>query len=72
MSEAEIVMLTRKEACQFLARLGYRVSPARLSNMANNNNAGGGPPFYRIHQKTVRYRPDDLKSWLDARTRRIA
>jgi predicted DNA-binding transcriptional regulator AlpA len=28
---------------------------------------GGGPPYVRISHRCVRYRPEDLDAWLEAR-----
>ena len=64
--------LTRKQAADYLASLGYSsISAKSLANMASNNNAGKGPPFTRIGWKTVRYEKSDLKKWLEARVERI-
>lgn len=65
-------MLTRKEAAAYLRTLGYSVSPDYLCNLAAKDNAGGGPPFYRIHQKVIRYKRGEVKDWLQSRMRRIA
>lgn len=74
MSETEksTSWLSRKEVAQLLATLGYRVSPERLSNMANNNNAGNGPPYFRFGPKTIRYREDEVRAWLEKRMERVA
>lgn len=73
MSDSEkAVWLTRKEACQFLASLGYRVSPERLANLAMNNNAAGGPPFCRYGAKVIRYEQSKVRKWLEQRTEHVA
>lgn len=64
-------ILTRKQAAQFLATLGYPITPGHLGNLASNNNARRGPPYTRIGWKTVRYREDDLAAWYNARAVRV-
>lgn len=63
--------LTRKQAANYLATLGYSLSPDRLGKMAERGNAGGGPPFTKYSARVVRYRRSDLKDWLDARAKRF-
>ena len=64
--------LSRKEASRFLETLGCPISPGSLTNFAANGNARGGPPYYKVGKRVVRYHPDDLTAWAKARTLRIA
>ncbi len=62
--------LSRKEASRFLSEIGCPVAVQTLANMAVKNNERHGPPFYRFGNK-VRYKADDLQSWVDAKAERV-
>lgn len=62
--------LKRKDAARYLGSLGYTISPGRLGNLGLHNNRDGGPPFTRFNQKSVRYNVQDLRAWLEARSKR--
>jgi hypothetical protein len=64
--------LDRKECAAYLTALGLRISVGTLGNMASNNNAGGGPPFYRTRWNRVSYRPTEVADWAKNQTKRIA
>ena len=36
--------------------------------LADMRRRGGGPPFYRVGRRAVRYRLGDLREWVAART----
>jgi hypothetical protein len=36
--------------------------------LADLRRRGGGPPFYRVGKRAVRYRLGDLRAWVAART----
>jgi len=36
--------------------------------LADMRRRGGGPPFYRVGKRAVRYRLGDLRAWVAART----
>lgn len=55
--------LTRKEAAEYLGKLGCPITVAYLERMAVDNNAGNGPPFTRTRWRLVRYRRSDLDAW---------
>lgn len=55
--------LNRKEAANFLTKLGCPISARTLEKMASNGNAGKGPPFTRFRWKTVSYAKADLIAW---------
>lgn len=55
--------MSRKEAANYLTRLGCRISAKTLANMASNNNAGKGPSYTRIRWGLVQYKRDDLDEW---------
>lgn len=63
--------LTRKEAANYLTSLGYRLSAKSLANLASNDNALKGPPFYRYGWRTIRYDREDLQKWFEARVKRV-
>jgi len=63
--------LDRKECAAYLTALGRPISTHRLSNMASNNNAGKGPPLYRISWTRVRYKSIEVKNWAISQMRRI-
>lgn len=64
--------LTRGECAEFLRLQGMRVSERHLANLAANNNAGEGPPFYRTRWTKVFYSREEVVTWLQAHTVRIA
>lgn len=64
--------LSRKEAARYLTALGYRITAKTLGNLANNNNAGDGPPYTRCGWKTVTYDRADVDAWAKARMVKIA
>jgi len=53
-------LLDERQAAQTL-----NLSPKTLQKW---RVVGGGPPFVKLNA-AVRYRPEDLQAWLDARTR---
>jgi len=55
--------LDRKECAAYLTALGHRISPSRLANLASKDNAGRGPPFYRIRWSRVAYKPTEVADW---------
>lgn len=63
--------LTRKDAANYLATLGYAISADHLRNLAANNNRKNGPPYYRIRRQTIRYKREDLQKWLKSKTTRV-
>ena len=62
--------LTRKQAVDYLQRRGVQISYGYLANMANNNNSGGGPSFYKDGGRAL-YTRDDLEEWRRKRLRRV-
>lgn len=71
MAESEPVeFLTRKQAAHYLRRRGIQTSYRHLNNLALNNNAGGGPPFYKDGNRAL-YTRDDLEEWRRKRLRRV-
>ena len=64
-------LLNRKEASAYLEKLGIKLSPGTLANMASNNNAGKGPAFLRLRWSTVRYRKEDLEVWVNRHSQRV-
>jgi hypothetical protein len=36
--------------------------------LADMRRKGGGPPFYRVGRRAVRYRLGDVRAWVSART----
>jgi hypothetical protein len=81
MSLSDDGWLTRKEAARFLSnQCDHPISPQTLANMACNNNAGDGPPFYRTGSRKTRwgsgpngvfYKVEDLRAWAQGRVQRI-
>lgn len=63
--------LNRKEAANFLTKLGCPISARTLEKMASNNNAGKGPPFTRYRWKTVTYLRTDLMDWANKEMVRV-
>ena len=64
----------RKEAAEYLTRIGIPISAKTLTNMAvreNTGQSGGGPPFYKTSWKTVFYLESDLIAWASVRVRRV-
>lgn len=64
--------LTRGECAEFLRLQGLRMSERHLGNLAANNNAGGGPPFYRTRWNKVFYNRAHVVEWLKAEAKFIA
>lgn len=64
-STTEKPWLSRKEAAQYLESINCPVSPQTLANLAANGNARG-PKFYKIMERRVRYKVEDLASWAKA------
>jgi hypothetical protein len=60
--------LTRGECAEFLKAQGLRMSDRHLANLAANNNAGGGPPFYRTRWSKVFYNRLEVIEWLKKET----
>lgn len=69
--QPEQQMLTRKQAAYWLTMRGCITSAKTLTNLASNNNAGKGPPFYRMGWRSVGYLEADLDAWRRQRMRRI-
>lgn len=69
---ADKQFLSRKEAARFLTSIGYPISDRTLERMANNNNAGNGPPYKRYRWRTVSYDRQDLIAWAEKNTTRVA
>ena len=63
--------LTRKECSTYLKEIGCALSVGRLANLASNNNAGGGPPFYRTRWSRVYYRREEVRVWAADQTERV-
>lgn len=55
-------LLTTKEAAE---RLG--MSPATLETWRSRGY--GGLPYVQVTPKTIRYRDEDLRAWVEARTK---
>jgi hypothetical protein len=64
-------VLSRKEASEYLASLGWPVAHQTLANMASNNNALKGPPFVRFRWNRVAYRREDLDEWVRRQSTKI-
>jgi hypothetical protein len=56
--------LNRKEAADFLTKLGYRTAPATLAKLAS---IGGGPIFESFGRKPL-YTPSNLLAWVAAKS----
>lgn len=63
--------MSRKEAANYLTRIGFPISARVLEKKAANNNAGKGPPFDRLGWKRVRYAKADLDDWAKRETVRV-
>ena len=64
--------IDRKECAAYLNALGVPISASRLASLAVNNNAGKGPPFYKVNTwNRVRYRPIEVADWAKARLVRV-
>ena len=70
--QPEKEMLLRKEAANYLQSKGCRITAKTLTNMASNNNAGQGPPYFRMRWNAVRYKRRDLDAWCEREIERIA
>lgn len=51
--------LTRKEAAEFLARIGL---PVTINGLHKYAHTGGGPPYRMFGNRSV-YLPSELKQW---------
>lgn len=69
---ASPVWLTRAEAAEYLTGIGCPIKERTLQKMAEDENAGGGPPFTRSGWRTVRYEQADLDTWANKRKRKIS
>ena len=56
--------LTRREASDYLTRLGYKVASSTLAKYATI----GGGPVYELFGRHPRYRPPNLRAWIAARS----
>lgn len=63
-------LYTRKQAAEYLRRRGCSISYNTLTNMASNQNASGGPSFYKDGGRAV-YAQVDLDQWRRQRLRRV-
>ena len=63
--------LTRKEAADYLNKIGCCVSPRLLEKLAVNNNAGKGPAFRRVRERIIRYRRGELDTWAYRHTKDV-
>ena len=63
-------LLNRKEAVRYLRDRGCAISYGHLVNLNANQNAKGGPSFYKDGQRAV-YSVVDLELWRRKRLRRI-
>ena len=63
--------LNRKQAADYLSRVGCPLSYRALEYLARNGNAGNGPPFTKINAKGLRYHQDDLREWANKTARRF-
>jgi hypothetical protein len=70
-SKPEKDFLNRKEAANYLTRIGYPIAPQTLAKYACNNNAGGGPSFSRQSWKSIVYARADLDDWRRRRAVRV-
>lgn len=64
-STRQLLRLNRKQAAEFLTRLGYGTTPSRLAKMASICNG----PCYRIWGRSVLYDPIELLAWAQGRER---
>jgi len=62
--------LDRKSAARYLAELGFPLAPGTLANMAQNRNAGNGPPFTYFRNK-IRYKKSEIEGWLRTQMRSV-
>lgn len=56
--------LSRQDAAQFLAEMGY---PVAVSTLAKYATIGGGPVFESFGRKPL-YKPKDLLAWIAERS----
>ena len=59
--------LSRQECADFLRVQGLRMSDRHLRNLAANNNAGGGPPYFRVRWNKVFYYRLEVINWLKSK-----
>ncbi len=64
--------LSRGECSAYLETLGLKIGVGALANLAANNNARKGPPFYRTGWTRVYYKRTDVELWAKRKTERIA
>ena len=64
--------LTRQECAEFLRLHGLRMSERHLGNLAANNNAGKGPPYYRTRWSKVFYSRLEVVDWILRETEHVA
>lgn len=55
--------LTRGQTAEYLRAQGMRCSERHLANLAANNNAGNGPPYYRTRWTKVFYSREEVAKW---------
>lgn len=53
-------MLSRKEAAEHLAALGFPVAPSTLARLAAKRQ---GPPYTRFLWRIVTYKRTDVEAW---------
>lgn len=63
-------VMPRKEAVRYLRERGYSATSATLRNLAMNNNARKGPPFYVVRGRAS-YKREELDAWLAANMKRV-
>ncbi|MDP9351636.1 MAG: helix-turn-helix domain-containing protein [Chloroflexota bacterium] len=61
MEDRTKLLLTEEQAA---AALGFT-----RRFLQNRRVTGDGPPFCRISARAIRYRPEDLETWIQARMR---
>lgn len=64
--------LTRAEAAEYLTGIGVPIKERTLAKYAEDDNAGGGPPFTRSGWRSIRYEKVDLDAWAAKKKRKIA
>jgi hypothetical protein len=61
----QLLRLNRKQAAEFLTRIGYGTTPSRLAKMASIGNG----PCYRTWGRSVLYDPIEILAWAQGRER---
>lgn len=64
------LLLTRKQAAEYLRRQHCQISYKTLTNYAANKNEGGGPPFFKDGDRAL-YSPAELDTWRRNRLIRV-